>query len=610
MLDFINAASYEDLCDYSIILKESKLFDKSILHNNGIIFCKTDHIDYLFKRIRKSSNNYILITHHSDYPIDYNKFKIKPSCIRKWFGINVTFAHNDLIPIPVGLKTHKGVFIEPHIKTLWLAENIACLKNNIKDETKVYCNWTDTNLARRTIIKVLEANKIEYCWEAGLSFEDYCTSMSRFRFVISPPGNGLDSHRTWECLYMGCIPVVIKNKIYDNWDGLPILQVEDYSELTYDKMHEFAGLKFNYEKLYATYWKDLIKKTYTELCERKMIALNSTAKTISGNTCTTCKICGSTGRNVYLNIPDYTGVASGNWDIMKCSENSCGLFWINPMPLEEDIWKAYTTYFTHSDYIAPKQVNLGYTSRLIGKLSKPFFKLYLSLSKLRQYEKQIRKQAETLYLGPSTCSERLLDVGCGNGDFISRMQRLGWVTEGTEMDSHAAENARKKTGATIHLGKLENLSLPPQTFDVITMSHVIEHVHDPISIIRECYKLLKPGGRMVLVTPNPESLGHKIFTQHWICLLPPSHLQLFTQNALRKCATYAGFEDIETFSTPPGTAENIYMDSSTLKEKENSHRNDVFKIPRAYIFKAKELSALIKGAGLGEENVLIGRTAQ
>jgi len=258
MLDFINAAAYEDICDFSIIPQENKIFSKDILYKDAIIFCKTDYINYLFDNLKGSFHRYILVTHHSDYPIDFYRFSMTPSCIKKWFAINVAYEHTDLIPIPIGLKTHRGVYLEKNIKTLWLSDNIDELINNEKDKEILYCNWSDTNPSRNLIIDKLKKNNIKYKVENNLCYESYCENMSHHRFVISPPGNGLDNHRTWEALYMGCIPIVIRNRIYEKWSGLPILEVDDYSEINENLLGDFPYKDHDKEKLYMSYWKKKI----------------------------------------------------------------------------------------------------------------------------------------------------------------------------------------------------------------------------------------------------------------------------------------------------------------------------------------------------------------
>ena len=256
--NMLNAANYEDLCGYSIIPPENKVFVNDILEKNTVIFCKTDFLGHLFENITRSSHSYHLITHHSDYAIDEYLFSQKPFCIKKWFAINPTFKNEKLIAIPLGLKTHKGIYLEEVYKTSWFAENIDYLKNNPK-EFKLYCNWNPTNIHRNTIIETLKKNNINFTHENNKSFEEYATSMSKHRFVVSPPGNGIDCHRTWESLYLGCIPIVIKNYIYDNWQDLPILQVNDYSEINNELLNSFTKKTFNYEKLSIEYWANEIK---------------------------------------------------------------------------------------------------------------------------------------------------------------------------------------------------------------------------------------------------------------------------------------------------------------------------------------------------------------
>lgn len=254
----LNAGTYEDICDYSIIPPEGKFFRPEILEQDSVIFCKTDFIGYLFENLKVSDKKYVIVTHHSDYSIDYNVFSLKPKNVKKWFAINATHKDESLVCIPLGLKTHKGIYMEEKYMTEWFVPKISELKSNKKDNI-VYCNWGQTNQYRNTIINKLNSNSIDYVLENNIPFNEYVTNMSKCKFVISPPGNGIDCHRTWESLYIGCIPIVIKNQIYDNWKGLPILQVDDYSELTNELMDSFLNQDFSDDLLYMDYWKKIIR---------------------------------------------------------------------------------------------------------------------------------------------------------------------------------------------------------------------------------------------------------------------------------------------------------------------------------------------------------------
>lgn len=267
MFDYINVNRYEDACDLSIVPAEGKIFTSEFLKKDDVIFCKTDFIEYLFNNLKFSTHKYILVTNYSDYPINIDRFHKKPDCIKKWFAINVELQHPDLIPVPLGLYSSEGhtkdVFFRFDIN--WFINNRNRLFANEKDIKKVYCNWSATNASRAEIIEKLEKNNIRYNWEYGLPTENYYENMSKYKFVISPPGNGIDCFRTWEALYFNCIPIVIDHYIYKNWDELPIIRVKDYSEVTYDLLYSFLNKEYNMEKLYMTYWRNLIKETFYNL---------------------------------------------------------------------------------------------------------------------------------------------------------------------------------------------------------------------------------------------------------------------------------------------------------------------------------------------------------
>lgn len=256
--NILNAFNYESLCDFSIVPPYGKNFDLKILSQDATIFCKTDFIDYLFDNIKQSKYSYNLITHHSDHPIDLSRWSLKPECIKRWYAVNATYSHPNLISIPLGLKTHMEPYLEPQYMTEWFACNIERLKLN-KKEKNIYCNWNITNVDRNKIKNVLKNKQLEFTYQNNIPFNEYIEEMSKHRFVISPVGNGIDCHRTWEALYVGCIPIVIKNSIYDNWN-LPILQVSSYEDITQNLLDEFNLNNFTLEQLEITYWSDAIKR--------------------------------------------------------------------------------------------------------------------------------------------------------------------------------------------------------------------------------------------------------------------------------------------------------------------------------------------------------------
>lgn len=267
MFDFINGNKFLDIADFAIDF-DHKNINTNIYAKNAIIYCKTDFINQLFDFIKFSKRQYILITHMSDYPIDERRFKSAPSSIVKWFAENAVYDHPNLISIPLGLENHVGSSKGKFTNHQWLSNNIEDLFNNEKDDT-IYCNWNNnTNQEIRIpIIEQLKQNQIQFVLESGLSYETYCTNMSQHKFILCPPGNGIDTHRLWEALYLGCIPITLKHRIYNEYK-LPILQVNNWSEVTWDNLDMFFKQwcnKWPFEQLNMQYWINLIKKEYESL---------------------------------------------------------------------------------------------------------------------------------------------------------------------------------------------------------------------------------------------------------------------------------------------------------------------------------------------------------
>jgi SAM-dependent methyltransferase len=96
------------------------------------------------------------------------------------------------------------------------------------------------------------------------------------------------------------------------------------------------------------------------------------------------------------------------------------------------------------------------------------------------------------------------------------------------------------------------------------MSHLIEHVYDPGALLEECYRILKPGGRVVIVTPNTQSVGHRMFGKYWRGLEPPRHIYLFSIASLKRLGSKAGFDILSARTTIRG-AHWAYRDSRRIK---------------------------------------------
>jgi ubiquinone/menaquinone biosynthesis C-methylase UbiE len=199
-----------------------------------------------------------------------------------------------------------------------------------------------------------------------------------------------------------------------------------------------------------------------------------------------------------------------------------------------------------------------------------------------------------------------LDVGCGSGIQLERMQALGWEVEGVDVDAAAVENARRK-GLKIHLGDLEGCKFPDDSFDAVTMSHLIEHVEDPQRLLRECHRILKPSGRLVLVTPNAQSWGHRIFRDRWRGLEVPRHIFVFTVSTLRHLAGSADFRTVDASTTIRGAAW-MFFASRCLRQRgqfASGQRPAISVWLWAEAMRFVEWAMLRAGLNVGEEILLI-----
>jgi len=270
-----------------------------------------------------------------------------------------------------------------------------------------------------------------------------------------------------------------------------------------------------------------------------------------------CPMCGAAGTPRYRGVRDRIYAAPGSWSVAQCPNAACRTLWLDPVPTAADIGKAYRTYYTHHEPTPPPRVRriiglleaarrvylqrrLGYSAPTGSALASPVSRLLAALPGGRD-----ALEDTACHLPAPSAGARLLDVGFGNGLQLRRMRELGWKVTGVDTDPTAVAAARD-SGLDVRLGDLADQAFPEGTFDAIYSSHVIEHVHEPESLLRECHRVLKPGGVLVVVTPNARSWGHHVFGENWFLLEPPRHLVIVGPNALQAAAQRAGFGVVET----------------------------------------------------------------
>jgi len=269
-----------------------------------------------------------------------------------------------------------------------------------------------------------------------------------------------------------------------------------------------------------------------------------------------CIICGKKGEVLYEKLRDNLFGAPGEYGFKTCRD--CGLIWQSPRPVKEDIHLCYKNYYTHSfpastlkkrtrhfskfrDLLRNAVLSeiWGYKQFEINKWWAPFVaRLIYLISPLRE---RARFKMGYFFL-PFTGRGRLLEIGCGNGGYLSFMKKFGWNVKGIEMDKEAVKIAREYYGIDVIEGDAEIIDFGKDSFDAIVMSHVIEHFYNPLNIIKKCYDALSQGGILLISTPNTSSLGHKIFKRNWRGLEPPRHIFLFSPRLLQNLLQANGFK--------------------------------------------------------------------
>ena len=160
--------------------------------------------------------------------------------------------------------------------------------------------------------------------------------------------------------------------------------------------------------------------------------------------------------------------------VLKC--NNCGLVFVNPHPERNSLRRHY---------------NKSYYSEWINQQKNRRIKMWNS-----RLEKIMRIKP----------NGKLLDVGCGEGLFLGLAQAKGWEISGTEISLYASQFASKILGEEIYCGQLHEAAFADDSFDVVTMWHVLEHVEDPKGYLTEVYRVIRPGGLLVIAVPNINNL--------------------------------------------------------------------------------------------------------
>jgi SAM-dependent methyltransferase len=253
--------------------------------------------------------------------------------------------------------------------------------------------------------------------------------------------------------------------------------------------------------------------------------------------------------------------APGRWRLFRCG--CCGAGYLDLRPTPATIGLAYSSYYTHAaptadsdDFLSSctfvgwrfRALRNAYLKRRFPALSlRPVLPFGGGLLDLFPGTR-ILAERDVRNLPAPAPGARLVDIGCGSGAFVRRARILGYEPEGLEFDRQAVD-AAVAAGLNVRQGSLPETGLSGESFDVATLSQVIEHVHDPLAALADVRRILKPGGLVWVGTPNANAAGLRRYGIHWRGLEPPRHLVLFSPEALRLALERSGFTDIRFHPT-------------------------------------------------------------
>lgn len=257
---YVSGDTFRAYADF--VIDETKIrFSPSSVKPGNTIFLKTDYLERFFKELHPLIRHpYILITHNSDDPAPgaFAHMLDDPKLIA-WFAQNVeNCTHPKLHPIPIGIANQYW----PHGNPAVFSKVREDLKRHARSST-LYMNFSvSTHLQERSLVHNAFIDKPFCVSSAPKKLDAYLSDLTMSKFVLSPRGNGLDCHRTWEALYMGAIPIVRSSSLDAMYEGLPVIIVNDWSEVTLPflekKYAEMQEQTFQSDRMFCDYWFKLI----------------------------------------------------------------------------------------------------------------------------------------------------------------------------------------------------------------------------------------------------------------------------------------------------------------------------------------------------------------
>lgn len=298
-----------------------------------------------------------------------------------------------------------------------------------------------------------------------------------------------------------------------------------------------------------------------------------------------CPYCDGPLLGFLVGVPDWrfhTGVTA---DVYRCTD--CGALAAGRLPRPEELTAWYSGYYTHGDEPSP---------------SRAWSTIWPTPRRRREIQ-QLR-----WYLTPPAPAGRLLEVGAGAGERLVQFAEAGWDAVGQDPDPEAGKVAKKR-GLKVYDCPVRNLAGREESFDLIGLNHVIEHVLDPAELLQACVSLLRPGGRLCVISPNAAGLGRRVFGRWWFGLEQPRHLAIPTLGSLERVTAPLGLRVLYTGSV--ATNGTVILGGSLAGRLGNRLPHGPLRkaidVASALLGQAMARLAVLGDSRLGEEVVWLGQ---
>lgn len=270
--DLVRSDLFQKSCDY-IYWSNAQPNASTCFQAGDVIFCKIDQVLRFFEQLRLTRKRVVLVTGEGDCPCDAFRQQFLPRNVVRWFATNVTHPHPRVTALPLGLGGIKDA----------VTLNIDSQKPDVSRDQWLYINFRpETNRDVRQ--KIYDSFQVRAQQESWMTFEspnnhgnneEFLTQLKRHRFVLAPPGNGIDTHRLWEALALGAYPIALRSSVLEPFKALPILFVDHYNEVTLDflktNLLQLEEKRNNDEMLRMSHWEQKIKEEQSSFSNQKML---------------------------------------------------------------------------------------------------------------------------------------------------------------------------------------------------------------------------------------------------------------------------------------------------------------------------------------------------